>query len=121
MNIEILLCILNECYGRDTCYPKLRSNWSENNKQLGQCAITSLIVDDYFNYDIYKCKVNGVSHYFNMNNSKIIDLTKEQFGDSNIQYENLQKVSRDEILSSDDTRKRYFVLKNRVLEKINSI
>lgn len=82
------------------------------NKSLGQCAITCLIVNDYFNYDIYKCKVNGVSHYFNMNNNSIIDLTKEQFERCDIEYEEIEKVTRESILSNENTKNRYLILKN---------
>ena len=48
MNIENLQKILLECYSKDLCYPKMQDEWNENKKCLGMCAITSLIVNDYF-------------------------------------------------------------------------
>ncbi len=40
--------VLLDCYSKDLCYSKVRSNWSESNKCFGMCAITSLIIQDYF-------------------------------------------------------------------------
>ena len=117
MDLNYLQNILNASWSESTCYPKSKELWSINNKSLGQCAITSLIVNDYFGYDIYKCKVNGISHYFNMNNDKIIDLTKEQFNDDNIEYQAVEKVTREDILSNENTRNRYLILKDKILLK----
>lgn len=43
------------------------------------CAITSLIINDYFGGDICKIYVDGINHYFNLIENNIVDLTKEQF------------------------------------------
>ncbi len=48
MNIENMQKVLLDCYSKDLCYSKVRSNWSESNKCFGMCAITSLIIQDYF-------------------------------------------------------------------------
>ena len=53
--------------------------WNKNNKCLGMCAITSLIVNDYFNGEICKIYVDDISHYFNLIEGEIIDLTSNQF------------------------------------------
>lgn len=39
---------LFEAWTRETCFPILRDEWSENNRALGQCAVTSLVVQDFF-------------------------------------------------------------------------
>jgi len=49
------------------------------------CAITALIVNDYFGGEICKIHVDGISHYFNLISNKIIDLTFSQF-ECNINY-----------------------------------
>ena len=115
MSIETLQEILIECYSKALCYPKVQNNWNENNKCLGMCAITSLVVNDYFNGQICKIYVDGNSHYFNLIEGKIIDLTSSQFNHE-IDYNNYQIIDRNKILT-DNTEQRYNILK----KKINKI
>jgi len=65
MNIDELSKILYLCYSKELCYPKIKENWNKNNKYFGMCAITSLVVNDYFGGKICKIYVDGISHYFN--------------------------------------------------------
>lgn len=111
MDLNYLKKVLNESYTKITCYPKCREKWSINNRSVGQCAITCLIVNDYFDYSIYKCEVNGISHYFNMDKDRIIDLTKEQFSDNNVEYRAIEEVTREDILTNYNTKNRYLLLK----------
>ncbi len=105
-----------DCYSNDLCYPKVQDCWDENNKSFGMCAITALIINDYFGGDICKIYVDGVSHYFNLLEGKIIDLTACQF-DFDIDYSNYQIVERGKILTS-DTERRYNILKSRLISKL---
>ena len=66
MIIEKLKKTLLKCYSKDLCYIKVQDQWNESNKTLGMCAITSLVVNDYFGGEIAKTKVDGISHYFNL-------------------------------------------------------
>lgn len=116
MNIENLKENLLECYSKDLCYSKVKNEWNENNKCFGMCAITSLIINDYFGGDICKIHVDGISHYFNLIEDKIIDLTSSQFN-CDIDYKNYQIVDRKNILT-DDTKHRYNVLKERLVNKL---
>ena len=61
MTIEKLKEILQACWSKETCYPKQKENWNKNNPSLGQCAVTSLIVNDYFGVKIGKCSVGDIS------------------------------------------------------------
>lgn len=125
MNLNKLNFILKVCWSKKTCYPGVLNQWSNVNKSLGQCAISSLIVNDYFKGEIYKTKINGLNHYFNMINDIIIDFTKEQFN-FKIKYLNIIRVKREDILKNNNTLKRYYVLKNKVAnyyrdwEKLNT-
>ena len=110
MTIEKLNNYLNKIYSKDTCYPKCKDIWSFNNPVLGHCAIVSLIVNDYFKGDIYKIKVDGISHYFNMINNEVVDLTSGQFK-TNIDYSNKELKTRENILEDIDTKNRYELLK----------
>ena len=114
MTIEKLEEILLKSYSSDTCYPKQKDDWNKNNPYLGQCKVTTLIVNDYFGGLIGKCKVDDVSHYFNIINNEIIDLTQKQFN-TIPNYNNIDIIKREDMLD-DNTIKRYKILKDRVLE-----
>ena len=116
MNIENIQKTLLECYSKDLCYPKVQDNWNDNNKCFGMCAITSLIINDYFGGVICKIYVDGISHYFNLIEDRIIDLTSSQFN-CDIDYKNYQIADREKILT-DDTKHRYNVLKERLVNKL---
>lgn len=117
MTFEKLQKVLFKCYSKELCYPKMQKNWNENNKCLGMCAITSLIVNDYFGGEICKMHVNGISHYFNMIENEIVDLTSSQF-DYLIEYSNYHIISRVDMLN-EDTKYRYNLLKEKLEKQIN--
>ncbi len=113
MTIKALEKALLNSYEKELCYEKVQENWTEKNKTLGMCAITSLIVNDYFKGDIAKIKVDGISHYFNMINDSIVDLTAPQFN-KKIEYQNYKIINREDILT-EDTNNRYQKLKKKVI------
>ena len=96
--------------------PKVQDEWNENNKCFGMCAITSLIVNDYFGGDICKIHVEGISHYYNLIENEIIDLTSSQFKCA-IDYKDYEVIERDKILT-DNTKERYQMLKERLINKL---
>lgn len=112
MTMEELTEKLYSCYSKELCYPKVRERWDSNNRCFGMWAITSLIVNDYFGGDICKIYVDGISHYFNFIDEKIVDLTVSQF-QSKIDYLNYTVVTRADILT-EDTKLRYHLLKSRL-------
>lgn len=113
MTLEKLNEYLLKIYSKDTCYSKCMDDWNIDNLSLGHCAIVSLLVNDYFGGDIYKIKVDTISHYFNVINNEIIDLTKNQFNKS-IDYTNKELKTRKEMLNSEETLYRYNLLKERL-------
>lgn len=112
MNIENIQKVLLECYSKDLCYPKVQDDWNDNNKCFGMCAITSLIINDYFGGDICKIHVDEISHYFNLIDDKIIDLTSSQFNHE-IDYKDYQIMDRQKILTD-----RYNILKARLIKEL---
>ena len=116
MNIENIQKLLLNCYSKDLCYPKVRDNWNEKNKCFGMCAITSLIINDYFGGDICKIRIDGISHYFNLIENKIIDLTSCQFHHE-LDYKEYQRIDRQQILT-DETKNRYNILKTRLIKEL---
>lgn len=113
MDLKYLQELLNKCYTKELCYPKVSQNWSENNKCYGMCAITALVLNDYFNGNLGKIYVEDVSHYFNIIDNKIVDFTSSQFGHK-VDYSNYELTDRDIMLSSKNTKLRYLVLKSKI-------
>jgi uracil-DNA glycosylase family 4 len=116
VNIKNIQKVLLECYSKDLCYPKVQCDWNENNRCFGMCAITSLIINDYFGGDICKIYVDGISHYFNLIENNIVDLTKDQFN-REMDYKDYKIMDREKILT-DDTKNRYVTLKARLINKL---
>ncbi len=110
MNIENIQRLLLNCYSKDLCYPKVQGQC------FGMSAIISLIINDYFGGDICLIYIDEISHYFNMVENKIIDLTSNQF-DYKIEYKNYQIIDRENILT-DDTANRYSALKLRLIKML---
>jgi hypothetical protein len=81
--------------------------WSSSKRSTGQCAVTALIVHDWYGGDIVKVIVNGRwSHYYNvLPDGTTIDLTRDQF-DTYAESEPLL-VSATTLLKNADTLRRY--------------
>ena len=110
MEIEELKQWLLQSWDFKTCSPGLKDSWNKENPSLGQCAITALIVNDFFGGKIMRCMTSTGSHYYNLINDKIIDLTCEQFLGEIPDYEHSEERSVSYLLSNDDTRNRYEML-----------
>ena len=114
-------------WSKETSYELVKDNWSLKNKSLGQCAITSLIIQDYLGGDIVFAETifdnsSVINHYWNFIDNIDYDLTIQQFT-SNYKFINKKIVSRNTLLRNLDTLKRYQILKEKVdnylLELIN--
>lgn len=82
------------------------NSWRPDNPAWGQCAVTALVVQDYFGGHLLNAKNAGVSHYWNrLDNGAVIDLTKIQFD----VYEPtaIRLSDRTYMLSFPDTVRRY--------------
>lgn len=113
MTLELLQKYLYKVYSIDTCYPACKDSWNDKNPTLGHCAIVSLIVNDYFGGEIYKIKVDEISHYFNLIDNNVVDFTSNQFN-KKIDYNCKIKKDRLEILQDEDAALRYKMLKMRL-------
>ena len=119
MKIKELEFILEKSWCKETCVPSMQDNWSSNNPTLGQCAITSLIVNDFCGGKIMRCMTSTGSHYYNLINNELIDLTREQFGEEVPGYKEGQERTREYLLSNEDTKNRYLILLSNVKENFN--
>lgn len=102
----------------ETCAPRLREEWNEDNKTCGQCSISSFLIQDIFGGEVYGIPTKSGVHCFNKIGDVIFDLTSEQFkGEDVIKEYPLDKPqSREEHFSNEDKFNRYKLLK----EHINS-
>lgn len=106
-NTKELKELLKLSWSKETCIKTLSDSWKNENPSLGQCAITALLVNDFFGGDIMRCMTSTGSHYYNIINNEIIDLTKEQFLGEIPKYEEGELRTREYLLENEDTKKRY--------------
>ena len=107
----------------ETAHPAYRDKWSPNNPSAGQCVVTALIVQETVGGDIYACKVGRSSHFVNIIDDKIYDLTADQFGGTdNVKYidGSFKLRSRESLLRNKDVLARYQILKERLLLSENN-
>ena len=109
--------MLRNAWCRHTAHPSYQDAWSEDNPSVGQCAVTALVVQDFFGGDIYSCKVGRNSHFVNIIDDKLVDLTADQFGGTDkIQYisGSFKLRTRESLLKSKYTKARYLRLCDRL-------
>ena len=88
--------------------------WTAENAAWGQCAVTALVVQDYFGGTLLRGEVGPVSHYWNvLPSSEEIDLTRHQFPDG-VAIESVESRTREYVLSHLDTARRYRALASAV-------
>ena len=82
-------------------------DWTPERPSLGQCAVTSLIVQDALGGELLRTTVGGVSHYWNrLADDTEVDLTSDQFDVFEFGSEP-QVRDRDYVLSFPVTKARY--------------
>jgi len=117
---------LEELWCAETCAPRMRVDWSEDNPTLGQCSITAFLVQDVFGGKVYAMTTdNGGLHCYNKIGEVIFDLTSEQFGEKagELVYDCslLQDRESENHFFKEEKRERYNLLKAKLLEKNNFI
>lgn len=119
--LEELKKVIEVSWSKETCYPTLQDTWNNSNPSLGQCAITALIVNDFLGGKIMRTMQDGISHYYNLVNGKVIDLTIDQFEGIIPNYEIGEERTREYLLSSSDTTTRYKILLQNVKDSFIKI
>lgn len=100
----------------DTCAPRLRPDWTPENRTLGQCSITAFLVQDLLGGKVYGIPLeDGGVHCFNEALGCVFDLTSAQFGDAALDYENRPEQSRERHFADPGKLARYELLKARLL------
>lgn len=109
---------LSAIWCADTCAPRLRKNWSPENKTLGQCSITAFLAQDIFGGKVYGIlRPGGNYHCYNVIGDCVFDLTSEQFGDEVLSYEDNPEQFREVHFAKEEKRLRYEYLKKKLGER----
>ncbi len=106
---------LSEIWCADTCAPRMRQNWSPENKTLGQCSITAFLAQDIFGGKVYGVpRSDGNYHCYNVVGEVKFDLTSEQFGDEVLVYEGYPEQFREVHFANEEKKLRYEYLKEQL-------
>ncbi len=122
--IDDLFNVLWHSWDKMTAHPNVRECWMKYDRCCGQCAITAALVYDMFGGEIHKVKLpNGDTHYYNVIDGHVIDLTSYEgdlYSDPYILEVDPIKVDRDYLNKNKDTVQRYIRLTNNVFNYLKS-
>ena len=108
---QALYRALLHCWCADTCAPRMRHRWSQENPTLGQCSITAFLCQDIFGGEVRGIpRPDGAVHCYNVVNGCCFDLTSEQFGGEALCYENNPLQSREVHFAKEEKHQRYLEL-----------
>jgi hypothetical protein len=88
-NVDQLLPVPRESWSAETS-----GQWLPDNPALGQCNVTSLVIQDLFGGEILKTEAPGGWHFYNRIHGERYDMTASQFA-APIPYADIAS-SRDE-------------------------
>lgn len=113
---------LSDIWCANTCAPRMRDEWSAENKTLGQCSITAFLAQDIFGGEVYGLLTkNGSVHCYNVVDGYTFDLTSEQFGEEakELVYQNNEKQERESAMHffKEEKRQRYAYLKQELAKR----
>ena len=118
-NPRVLYDFLSEIWCPETCAPRMRKDWSKENKTLGQCSITAFLAQDIFGGKVYGIlREGGNYHCYNVTENCVFDLTSEQFGNEKLCYENECEQFREVHFSKEEKKNRYEYLKAELLKAL---
>ena len=101
----------------DTCAPRMRSEWSPENKTKGQCSVTAFLAQDIFGGKVCGIPLSdGNVHCYNDLGVFVFDLTNEQFGEKAkaLKYEDNPVQSREDHFAKKEKQQRYELLKSKL-------
>lgn len=110
---------LSEIWCEYTCAPRMRENWSRQNKTLGQCSVTAFLAQDIFGGAVYGIRrKDGNYHCYNVVGDCVFDLTSEQFADEVLDYEDNPKQLRETHFAKEEKRQRYEYLREELKKSV---
>ena len=103
---------------RESCTPRMRDAWTEENRTLGQCSITAFLAQDIFGGRVWGIPLEeGGWHCYNAVGDCVFDLTSEQFGDRRLDYTLRHEQLRHDHFMQPGKRERYEALKEALARK----
>lgn len=116
---KMLYDMLSEIWSAETCAPRLRDRWTEENMTLGQCSITAFLAQDIFGGRVYGIlRPGGNYHCYNVVGNCVFDLTSEQFGDEKLCYKDDPEQFREIHFAKEEKRLRYEYLRKKLEEML---
>ena len=111
--------LLSEIWCAETCAPRMRNEWSSENKTRGQCSVTAFLLQDLFGGEVRGVPLgDGNYHCFNVVDGCVFDLTSEQFGGRALSYTDCPEQTRDVHFAKEEKRLRYELLRARLLSRL---
>lgn len=115
---------LEHIWCAETCAPRLRDGWSEQNRTLGQCSVTAFLAQDIFGGEVRGMKTENGIHCYNCVDGICFDLASEQFGEkaASLEYggsDEVQDRMSDYHFGKEEKRLRYEYLKNALAGRMN--
>ena len=111
--------LLSGIWCAQTCAPRMRQDWSEENRTHGQCSITAFLMQDIFGGKVLGVPLeDGNFHCFNVVGDCMFDLTSEQFGSKALNYENCPEQLREVHFAKEEKRLRYEYLREHLLARL---
>ena len=102
---------LSEIWCEYTCAPRMRKDWSKENRTLGQCSVTAFLVQDVFGGEVYGIPLKeGGYHCFNVADGHLFDLTSAQFKEK-LDYNDCVLQKREVHFAKQEKYERYLYLK----------
>ena len=111
---EKIYDVFSRLWSEKTCAPRMAQDWSEGNKTLGQCSITSFLVQDLIGGEVYGIRLeDGNFHCFNVIDGRSFDLTSEQFKEKP-DYSSAILQDRKVHFAKEEKYRRYLLLKEKL-------
>ena len=106
---------LSHVWCAETCAPRMRTDWTQENMTLGQCSVTSFLAQDIFGGEVLGVLLeDGNWHCFNRVGDLMFDLTSEQFPEGELDYSVYSEQSRETHFAKEEKRQRYELLKEKL-------
>ena len=104
--------LLSGIWCKETCAPRMRGDWTPENRTLGQCSITAFLAQDIFGGKVYGVlRPGGNYHCYNAVGDGVVDLTSEQFGNEKLDYGQNPEQFREVHFAREEKRLSYEYLK----------
>lgn len=116
---RMLYDLLSGIWCADTCAPRMRADWTPENRTLGQCSVTAFLAQDVFGGKVFGVPLpDGNYHCYNVAGGCVFDLTSEQFGGEKLSYADNPEQFRELHFAKEEKRQRYEYLRERLRREI---